>query len=312
MSFDWLNTLYILGTLASIVGLLLALLAARRVERRKLLTYEVTPSLPLANVLPDRTEHRLSIVYEREGDEPINVKGAYLRFVRIGNLGKEPVRKEDIAPSDPLMLKVARAKVLDIAISSVSRDVIKFTVNPFEEAEDKITSSLISFDFLDYQDGATIRVLTDRRRASIGITGTIIGMPEGILIKGEIEKHPILNKVGCGLAIILQLIGVVAAVYAFRIFTGGWVMLWPYLIPLAVLLAPLLVIAIASNMWPKGSQWKTLGLPHWFRTPDIEHPEYRFYYDHDYDLEEEPLTLTQRMEELEKRQLASLSDKDDA
>ncbi|HYX71289.1 MAG TPA: hypothetical protein VE732_00840, partial [Nitrososphaera sp.] len=209
----------------------------------------------------------------------------------------EPIRKEDIAPSDPLMLKVTGAKVLDIANAGASRDVINFTISPFEEGKDDITSSLISFDFLDYQDGATIRVLTDRRRAFVGVTGTIIGMPEGIQLKGDIEKHPILNKVGCSLAILLQLAGIAGSIYVFRRFTGGWADLWPFLLPLAVLIFPLLIIAISSSMWPKGKQWKLLRLPRWFVLPEMRMPEHRYYYDHYYD-PEEVLLMREVAEEL--------------
>src|SRR5205085_2643718 len=90
-----------------------------------------------------------------------------------------PIKREDLVPSDRLSIEIQNTTVLDISSANNSREVIKFDVSPFEE-KDGIVSSRLSFDFLDYQDGSLVRILTDSDSADIKIKGTIIGMPEGI------------------------------------------------------------------------------------------------------------------------------------
>ncbi|HYG09842.1 MAG TPA: hypothetical protein VD835_07715 [Pyrinomonadaceae bacterium] len=197
MNPDWVTAAGIFGTLASVMGLIYAWVVARRSDRKKKLTYDVNYPLELASVLPDRIEHRLSITYERVGAEPVNIKGAYLWLITLGNLGKEPIRREDIAPSDRLRVVIRNAKVLDIAKAGITREVINFDVVPFEEKADGLAESIISFDFLDYRDAASIRVLTDSAEARITVQGTIIGMPEGIKAQdelGTLHRFPFLRR----------------------------------------------------------------------------------------------------------------------
>lgn len=273
------------GTIASIIGLLYAFIVARRSDRRKLLTYHVTPPLPIASVLPDKAGHRLSIIYEREGTEPLNVKGAYLRFVRICNFGKEPIRRDDIAASDPLRLEIEHARILDLAVADVSRKVINFQITPNQSNDGGATSTQITFDFLDYLDGAGIRVLTDRPRTSIRLLGTIIGIPGGLPEIHDLQKNPILDTIGCGAAIILELIAIASGLYLYSILAGGLTSLWLSLIPVVALLLPIIVIAlIGSTIWPRGPQWpKALVLPHWFESASMHNREY--FYEREFEYE---------------------------
>lgn len=197
MALDWITLGSIVGTVASIAGLIYAWVVARRSDRKKILTYQVSPFISLARVIPDRIEHRLSIIYERKGEEPINIKGAYLWFVTLGNLGREPIRREDIAPSDHLRIAVRDAKVLDIEEAGISRAVTNFNVERYEEKSDGLTVSNISFDFLDYRDAARVRILTDNASARINVEGTIIGMPSGIKTQeelGTLTRFPFIRR----------------------------------------------------------------------------------------------------------------------
>jgi hypothetical protein len=62
MKIDWLSIVAVLGTIGTLVGLILTILYARRADRQKILAYDITPPLPLATILPSRTEHSLSII----------------------------------------------------------------------------------------------------------------------------------------------------------------------------------------------------------------------------------------------------------
>lgn len=266
MKLDWLGIVAILGTVGTFVGIVLTMIYARRSERQKMLVYETGSPLALASVLPARTEHRLSIVYQREGSPPENVTGAYLYFLRLANLGKEPIRREDLAPGDPPRLEVSDARVLDIALASISREVINLSLESLATTSAGAATRRISFDFLDHEDGAVIRILTDKPRARLRVLGTVIGMPQGILPINRIGPGKLLNALGCTLAVILQLSAIAGSLYLFHHATGGWSLLWVYLLPVGALLVPSMIVAIISaTIWPKGARWpRGLTLPEWF------------------------------------------------
>ena len=183
---DWLNGFYVLVGMVTILGFIYALVVRRRDEHRKILACDISPAVSLVTILPDRAGHRLSIIYEKEGVEPVNINGAYLHFVRIANLGKEPIRREDLVTSDPLQLQILDATVLDIAVASVSRQVINFALSRLDETDKTISIAKLSFDFLDCRDGAVIRILTNSPSAKLILQGTIIGMPAGIIQVNEL------------------------------------------------------------------------------------------------------------------------------
>jgi hypothetical protein len=218
---DWLNGFYLLAGVITIVSLIVTLVAYRRSDRRKILVCDISPPISLITILPDRTGHRFSVVYEREGSEPKNIKGACLYFVRLANFGREPIRREDLATSDVLRLEVEHAKVLDIAEVNVSRPVIGVGLSPlkevgfFEEPGAPVTRSDVSFDFLDYQDGALIRILAESAAAKIVLRGTIIGMPEGIHHVDELrgrDRRRSLRLLLVLSVVVLLLVGAIATV----------------------------------------------------------------------------------------------------
>lgn len=268
MEVNWLAIIAVLGTIGTFVGIVLTIFYARRSDRRRLLVHDLGPPLALASVLPDRTGHRLSIVFEREGSDPENVKGAYLRFLRLGNLGKEPIRSSDFAPADPLRIRVSNARLLDLAISSVSREVINFGLGPSLEKGLRSFEADVSFDFLDYEDGAVVRILVDTTRAKVQLLGSIVGMPQGILPIDAVGQHKTLNYLGCALWALLQIAATAGALLLFRNATGGWDLLWILLLPFGALFLPAIIVLIVyALLWPKGARWpKALSTPRWFNS----------------------------------------------
>ncbi len=271
MEANWLAVVEVLGTIGTFIGIVLTIIYARRSDRRRLLVYDVGPPLALATVIPDRIDHRLSIVYEREGAEPENIRGAYIRFLRLGNLGREPIRKTDLAAADPLRINVSHARVLDMAVSSVSREVIKFDIGSLQKSESTESDEVevgISFDFFDYQDGAVIRILTDSLRMKATLLGSVVGMPQGILPIEAIGQNKILNYFGCALAVILQILAIAGALLIFRNVTGDLSSLWVLLLPIAAIFIPVIVVFIAYTLvWPKGAKWPgKLSIPGWYES----------------------------------------------
>lgn len=102
-------------------------------------------------------------------------------YVWFWNAGRRPIRREDIAPKQPIRITVGSAKanveILDSPIvRKVTRDSIGFVAN---QATPNAVD--LSFDFLDYQDGALIEIQhTGEFWTEAEISGVILGAPQGI------------------------------------------------------------------------------------------------------------------------------------
>jgi hypothetical protein len=181
-----MNTLTIIFGIVGVAGAAFTIFAFYLRDRKKLVTYQISSGLSLVSVLPDRIGYKITVTYEKDGGEPIQISGAYLRYVRIANLGREPVTKADLVDSDPLRIEVAGGALLDLAVVETTRPVINFRLAgnlapPLVSSTTQGTS--LAFDFLDYRDGALIRVLTENQESAVDVKGTVIGMPRGITSK---------------------------------------------------------------------------------------------------------------------------------
>lgn len=290
-SLDWIGVVGIVGTVASVISLVYAVIIARRSIRAKILTYQAYPPLPLGRVLLDDDAYELSVMLRRKGDaESLNLEGAYLHYLQMGNLGREPVRREDLSSSDPLrieVLSVSPVKIVDVAEGGVSRNAINFQVEKCQKVDEKFSYSIIRFDFLDYLDGALIKVLTDRQTV-VRLAGTIVGMPTGVRPIYEIKQQDFLNRIGCGAAILLQISAIAGAVYLFLQLGGTWSTFFPLLPALGVLLLPAAVVMVAwLYLWPKGFTWpEKPTVPQWF-TNRLLVPRPAVLSPHSYPLERE-------------------------
>ncbi|HSU12533.1 hypothetical protein [Longimicrobium sp.] len=261
-----LEAIGLIGGIASIAGFIYAIYYARSATRRKELQFDVTPAVPLATALSPDDEFSLSIRYQRKGAEEEIIDSAFVRFVRIANLGREPIRNSDIAPANPLRLEVHSPRVLDISGAGVRREVTNFRVVAPELRADGGTA-LIQFDFLDHLDGGLVKVLTTAPGGEIKVLGDVIGMPEGVKSASEAKSSGLLDIVGCSLGIVLQLAALVLTPLVYRWTTGSWDYVWLLVLPvLAVLLPALLVSVIASTIWPDSEpNFPTeLAPPRWF------------------------------------------------
>lgn len=169
----------VVGTIITLVSLVLAFVFYKKSIRVKKLAYFVTDPIPIASVVSTPSGYRVSLLIEREGRDTIKADEAYLFFVRLSNLGREPIRKTDMSVKDPIHLKVKEANVLDAIVIKESRPSIDFSAVEFIKDKNEWITSII-FDFLDNRDGVLIRVLTDSPNAAISMEGTVIGMPLGI------------------------------------------------------------------------------------------------------------------------------------
>lgn len=183
------------GLLVTLCGLWYSRYLAQRSEHRKRLVLDVGPSVPLMNIIPESTGIKLSVAYQKDGNTPIQIQSLYLTFVRIGNLGREPIRVGDVAVNDPLILVVNDSSILDISIVETTRTVCQFQMENFvtvvDEGKGDTANQAVArleFAFLDYQDGVLIRVLTENATPEILLSGTVIGLPQGFDRKNYFES----------------------------------------------------------------------------------------------------------------------------
>jgi hypothetical protein len=252
----------LIGAVASIVGVVL-FFALRSRPPRKLLSWEAFPAVGIASVLPHRADYKLSLLYERTGEAPVPLTGAFLSFVRLANLGDEPVRSADLTPNDPLRLVVFAAQVLDISLAAVTREVTNFQLGPFAQDRDQATTR-ITFDFLDAKDGALLRVLTSDRLVRFDVQGTVIGMPGG-LRSGAGSSNSALS---CGLMLLLLLLWTFAAIATVALIRRfiDWDpdLVWVPVAALAAFMAPFLLIVILGSLADRSHSWpERIRFPQW-------------------------------------------------
>lgn len=276
----------VVGALASLGGVY-AIFDNRRNRRIKALGYEDTGPFPLATASRHEQDYQLTIHY-RAGptskDEVI--EAAYVTYLRFANFGREPIRREDIAPSNPLLVKVSGVRVLDITLAGVNREVAQVGLGDLVLQEEGAFAT-ISFDFLDYEDGGLIRILTtDRKDAEIDLMGDVIGMPSGVFrTDGSVNSKNRWSKIGVGLYAAMQLLAIVGAAYVVKLVTGDLFDAWLMVLPVAALLVPaILAFVVSQTIWPnraKVMQYpQRLAPPGWlaraamFRERPMPYPDY--------------------------------------
>src|SRR5438128_241706 len=153
----------LVGGVASVLSIPLAIFYARsRIQREKLLAYDRGIShLPLVSAR-SLAAYKLSVVFEQEGGDEERITSAYVHFLRLANFGREPIRREDIAPHSPLRIEVHGARVLEVALEAVRRPVCNISVQREApaELEAEAETATVEFDFLDHLDGGVFRILT--------------------------------------------------------------------------------------------------------------------------------------------------------
>jgi hypothetical protein len=236
------------------------------------LGFEDNGPFPLATASSHEQDYQLTIHYRAgAADEDEVIEAAYVTYLRFANFGKEPIRSQDIAPANPLRVRVTGTRVLDISLAGVRREVTQVRTGDPDLGEEE-SSATVSFDFLDQEDGGLIRILsTDRKAKSIELVGDIIGMPAGVFRTGQpIRASDRWGKVGVGLYLAAQLAAVAVAAYVVQLATGNWADAWLLLLPIGVMLVPgLLALVVSETIWPNRTKTvqypQELALPRWLR-----------------------------------------------
>ena len=227
----------------------------------KFLLYDTSLPVPLATAQSPEDDYSLSVVFCRKGEKEERISSAHVQFLRFANLGRESIRRTDIAPSNPLRVYVQGARTLDISLSSASRAVNGVTASGVELTDHSAYAD-INFDFLDFQDGGVVKVLTEGGSAKIQLVGDIIGMPEGIRHCNEVQSIGLINIIGIALGCLFQIAALVLAILTYNWITGSWTHVWVLALPFMAFILPGIIIAlIAATVWPRSND--SLAIESW-------------------------------------------------
>jgi hypothetical protein len=243
----------IVAGIATFAGIGLAIYYGRREgSRQKILGYEGSISpIPVASSA-SLESYDLEVVFKPRGQPPRNIDTAFAHYLRFANFGREPIRREDFAPANPLRVVVDGTEVLDARVEATRRDVNRIELGRIT-AEESSASIAVTFDFLDYLDGAVVRLLTTSRPNSVEMAGDIIGMPGGIKTTSELRgRRSLWGPLGVVLAILFEVATLALCVFAFHWIVGEWGTAWILILPIVALIAPFLIsLFVGDTVWPK-------------------------------------------------------------
>lgn len=251
-----------------LVGVIYTIYHSRRAQRKKLLVYEVSRSMALAQAFSPEDDYKLSVLFQRKGSIEEKIGSVYTTFLKFANLGKEPILGSDIAPANPLKVTVKGARILDIQVAGITREVNNVSLRN-QVKEDEQASAYVAFDFLDYRDGALIKILSVGNKGNISLEGDIIGMPEGINNIEEIRpKSKTANLTSGRWALVFVIAGFVLSGLVFYSVMGSLRDVWLMFLPLGVLVILVIISQIIeARPWVRGraSFPESLDLPKWCR-----------------------------------------------
>jgi hypothetical protein len=181
------------GDVAFALGIILAvigIIATYRALKNKKPVYAIISQILIQNF--DPLLPNLSIKFKGE-----NVKNLSISRIAFWNDGKETINKTDISQAEPLMIEITKGcRILDVKLILTSN-----TANQFELLEIQDTYVMVSFDFLDYQDGALIQIIHDATvPKSLEVRGVIkgAGIPQHKNIRTKLlgeSRIPFIGKI---------------------------------------------------------------------------------------------------------------------
>jgi hypothetical protein len=252
-----------------IIGIVYTVYYGKKALKKKLLVYQNSVAIPLAQAFSPEADYKLSVLFQRKGSGEERIKSVYTTFLKFANLGKESIRGNDIAPTNPIKINIEGARTLDIQIAGITREVNNMSLRN-QVMEQERASAEVYFDFLDNKDGALIKVLTVGNKGKISLSGDIIGMPEGIK---NIEDASGSSLEGTSIsgwaAAIAMIIAFSLMVLIFYWVIGSWTKVWLIVVPFIVLILVIAGSVIIHSLFVtrrRPSFPKSLDLPKWCRS----------------------------------------------
>jgi hypothetical protein len=176
----------LIGIILGVLGILIGLWAAWWFARGPRLLYQASGASLIT--APDDNS-RISVQYDGEQVERVTQS-----IVWLWRRGRGAVKGEDVVPDDPITLSVPDGSViLDVAVLRQSVPTNNVTTD-FQKDGGPAKSVTLGLAYLDRGQGAAIEVYhTAPRPGDVSITGTVIGIPEGIRrsIAGSTTDMPV-------------------------------------------------------------------------------------------------------------------------
>lgn len=167
------------GSILGIIGILLGIVG--------LISFRRSKSRPR----PSIQKHSMRIVGKEDSeiadDLDIRFRGTKVdrlsrTLIMFWNAGYQTINGSDVVTDDPIRFQFSeRATILSAKIAARTRNVNNVTIQK-RSAEENV--ALLSFEFLDTNDGVTIEFLHTDAKPFPLIAGTIKGVPSGIVDRG--------------------------------------------------------------------------------------------------------------------------------
>lgn len=268
----------IVGLVFSIGSLAYAINVRKKSNLEKMLIYEVIPPISVAEVIKSSESYSLRVVYERPDDKPVYIENAYMQLLRFANFGRIPITKSDLAKTDKLRIEIHHGTVLDLSLSSFTRNACQIELKKPTKIGDTVTAE-IDFEFLDYLDGGLIQILSDTKNLQTTLQGTVVGMSEGIK-ETAISSEPVeVPNWGCAIGILIEIGALSAVLFSYHYLTGSWDNVWVLALPIVAMIVPLLLFSLVVTLFLSRDKFKfpkQLLPPRWYRLGSGWHyPPYR-------------------------------------
>ncbi|MBJ8205611.1 hypothetical protein JDS91_30785 [Bacillus cereus] len=170
--FDFFNQGWV-GSFIGILGIVIALittLIASKAKKRLVYQCKSLKVIGTDSITPNEIE----ITYKGK-----KVPRVIMTKITIWNVGKETINGSDIVNDDNLRLEIDKnEEIISLNIINKTRDVNKFT--SFLDAKSNNTA-ILTFDYLDPNDGVTLEILHTDWKWNPKIKGSIKGLPKGLL-----------------------------------------------------------------------------------------------------------------------------------
>ncbi|HEV2805147.1 MAG TPA: hypothetical protein VGW57_09480 [Chthoniobacterales bacterium] len=162
----------IIGVTVGVVGILIGVAVAYYFYRIGLRVKEPCFSMRSNNLIEGYSSRLtgLKVLFGDEGVETLTVTR-----LLFWNAGAETIDRNDIAPTNPLRIEADTVSLLEARVLSRSSDSNSFSCSVPEEKK----RSLLTFDYLDRDQGAVIQVVhTGTSSSDLRVLGDIKGAPK--------------------------------------------------------------------------------------------------------------------------------------
>jgi len=176
---NYITLITLISLIATLISIILAIYFFNQAtkERKPVLLIDLTKTRIIET--KRLSEAPLKII-RSNGEELLNDVSAIR--IKFWNKGKLSIKPEDILKPITVMIDNPECEILDFAIQTTSREIVKPVINRSEENPKKIIE--LSFDILDYNDYFSFQIIfAGDPLAEFVSSGYIEGVPYEIKLK---------------------------------------------------------------------------------------------------------------------------------